>query len=189
MEKSLRRICTVHQTHWKSLRSVTIAAREMIQSVYHEAKNSQQMHRLTVETFIPGTLKVLLRGWIPFWKACLDYRGWKSASSLWWAGGDGRLSVPRRRSVVLWTWRCDRAECRSGLCWVPEGRGVEKGVGGGCCWGRRGGLSLRSQSSIEALLSSAKPRFFFWFFLRFFSKQNVGNEKAIISFDPDNIFF
>lgn len=56
----------MHQTHLKSLRIVTIAAREMIQSVYHEAKNSQQMLRLTVETFIPGTLKVLLRGWIPF---------------------------------------------------------------------------------------------------------------------------
>lgn len=69
-------------------------------------------------------------------------------------------------------------------------RGEEWKRGWGEDAAEEGGLSLRSQSSIEALLSSAKPRVFFWFFfLRFFSKQNVGNEKAIISFDPDNIFF
>lgn len=120
------------------------------QCAVNPKKSRQRTHSLSssclglpffFETFIPGTLKVVLRCLIPFWNVCLDCSGWKSASSACPAGGGGSLNVTRRQWSGLWTWRCDPAECSSGLWHVLEGRGVEKGVGGGCCSG--GGLSLQ----------------------------------------------
>lgn len=131
------------------------------------------------ETFIPGTLKVVLRCLIPFWNVCLDCSGWKSASSACPAGGGGSLNVTRRQWSGLWTWRCDPAECSSGLWRVLEGRGVEKGVGGGCCSG--GGLSLQPILKWSGAVVCKAHVFFGLFFFKCLVKAKQQQMKKQLS--------
>lgn len=175
MEKPWRRICMV-QCFWDSNSYKSCPRNGSVKTAMcrrsKKKKSRQRTHSISsrclglpfffFETFIPGTLKVVLRCLIPFWNVCLDCSGWKSASSACPAGGGGSLNVTRRQWSGLWTWRCDPAECSSGLWRVLEGRGVEKGVVGGCCSG--GGFISAANLKMKRRCRLQSPRFLGCFF-------------------------